>query len=417
MPQVFLGNFDFEHELAAKSNSPTNALRRLNAELSWHLAALTTPGDGIWLPAMPSSEFLTAARELLGDVLLSKDASAFRGGFTICPWGWSSQIRTLAERHHLTANGPSLTATRRANSRQHSFLIEQQLEVALAGTFAIAGMDQLEHALITRFNSSPDQRWVIKSDFGMSGRERVVGHGPQLDEAARRWIEKRLARHEWLIFEPWLDRISEAGILLDIPKREDSGNAIRLVALTELMTDSRGQYAGTRTGPDVNAKAETIWQPAVEAAMQFAILLRAEGYFGPIGIDAMQYFATEADRIAGRPSIRPIQDVNARWTMGFIAATWTQRLAPNACSTWRLMPVKDFCQRLNLGGNLEGERQLLRTRGLDLTEALLGPTASARVLWTSPICLGNEPVRHVGLLISGATRDIVDDAERRVISG
>lgn len=416
MPQVFLGNFDFEHELASKSYSPTNALRRLNAELSWHLAAFTKPGDGLWLPAMPSAEFVEASRELLGHCVMSSDLSEFRGSFLACPWGWSPQLRMLAERHRLTIDAPSIAATRQANSRQHSFHIEQQLGVVLPGAFVVTALAQLEAALRTRCESTPEQRWVIKSDFGMSGRERVVGCGPSLELSARRWIEKRLARHEWLIFEPWLDRVSEAGILLDVPTRDDSDAAIRLVALTELLTDARGQYAGTRTGPDLNATAETSWQPAVSAAFQLAILLRAQGYFGPLGIDAMQYFATVADRVAGVPSIRPIQDVNARWTMGFVAAMWAQRLAPGECSTWRLLPTAEFCQRLAARCDEDGERQLLRTHGLDLTAALLGPNAAARIVWTSPVCLGTEPTRHVGLLVSGATRDIVADAERQAFA-
>ncbi|OYW15327.1 MAG: hypothetical protein B7Z55_15100, partial [Planctomycetales bacterium 12-60-4] len=48
--------------------------------------------------------------------------------------------------------------------------------------------------------------------------------------------------------------------------------------------------------------------------------LQAAGYFGPVGIDAMWY--RDAN---GKLACRPLQDINARWTMGRLALGWRRR--------------------------------------------------------------------------------------------
>jgi hypothetical protein len=59
--------------------------------------------------------------------------------------------------------------------------------------------------------------------------------------------------------------------------------------------------------------------------------MQSEGYYGPVGIDAMQY---KDD--AGEVRMRVIQDVNARWTMGRLAAAWRRYLPPNVPARWLL---------------------------------------------------------------------------------
>ena len=55
----------------------------------------------------------------------------------------------------------------------------------------------------------------------------------------------------------------------------------------------------------------------VDVTRRVALELQKLGYFGPLGIDAMIYLAS-----GGRVCVRPLQDVNARWTMGRLAAEW-----------------------------------------------------------------------------------------------
>ena len=58
------------------------------------------------------------------------------------------------------------------------------------------------------------------------------------------------------------------------------------------------------------------------------------GYFGPLGIDAMLYETPDGQR-----RWRPLQDINARWTMGRVALGWKRIVPASQHATWlRLRP-------------------------------------------------------------------------------
>jgi hypothetical protein len=107
--------------------------------------------------------------------------------------------------------------------------------------------------------------------------------------------------------EPYVERLDEAGLQWEIPRR--GRGEPRLAGITPLMVDSEGQYRGSLFATD--EPLEEKWSFAVDTTRQVASELQQLGYFGSLGIDAMQY----RDAI-GNVRIRPLQDVNARWTMG-----------------------------------------------------------------------------------------------------
>ena len=87
-----------------------------------------------------------------------------------------------------------------------------------------------------------------------------------------------------------------------------------------------GGYAGSAVTSRENHRER--WSAAVAAATQAAEAVAAEGYFGPLGIDAMQYRAGD-----GTIAVRPIQDVNARWTMGRLSLGLRRSFLPVATPT------------------------------------------------------------------------------------
>jgi hypothetical protein len=64
--------------------------------------------------------------------------------------------------------------------------------------------------------------------------------------------------------------------------------------------------------------------------------LQRMGYFGPVGIDAARYRNQDGTEFA-----RPLQDINARWTMGCLSLGWS-RLASSG--TWRHGTPQQFEQ-------------------------------------------------------------------------
>ena len=72
---------------------------------------------------------------------------------------------------------------------------------------------------------------------------------------------------------------------------------------------------GTYIASKLLSEAElSPWDDAVEIGWKVAQHMREMGYGGLVGIDAMRY----RDQF-GNEKLRPIQDINARYTMGRLA--------------------------------------------------------------------------------------------------
>lgn len=83
------------------------------------------------------------------------------------------------------------------------------------------------------------------------------------------------------------------------------------LGMTELITDDFGRYLGNRLVPVEIAQDKTEWEHSGLQTMQLAHQFSKKGYFGPLSIDAMRY-----DDAEGVCRERPLQDVNARYSMG-----------------------------------------------------------------------------------------------------
>ncbi|HSG70177.1 MAG TPA: hypothetical protein VLA12_07170, partial [Planctomycetaceae bacterium] len=125
-----------------------------------------------------------------------------------------------------------------------------------------------------------------------------------------------------LIFEPWLEAVDEVGLQLQIP----TAGKVELLAALPLINSPHGEYQGSRLY--LTETEQQVWEPAVQIALQIAEDFQRQGYFGPLGIDAMRY--RDGDEI----KLRPVQDINARWTMGRIAWEWKRLLPSEQRATW-----------------------------------------------------------------------------------
>ena len=118
MPRLFLGNFDFEHRLSNPRHEPNANLKRLNAELASSWLAIADDGDWVWTPSPIDAEFSIAAnRAGLPRVIPATSLKVVPRGVECVPWGWSADVRILAERFGWTVRAPSDDAVRLANSR------------------------------------------------------------------------------------------------------------------------------------------------------------------------------------------------------------------------------------------------------------------------------------------------------------
>ena len=329
-PRLFLGNFDFEHRLADPRRQLSAKLERINAELALSWLAIAADGDFIWTPqAIDPNFFERAAIAGLPRVVAVESLAAVPPQVECVPWGWTDAIRQLCDQHGWIHHDPPHPAVRATNSRRFSSTLELEWQVGLDGSGPAASWDDVER-LIAQYIAAHGNaaRWVIKAEFGMSGRERILGCGG-VTAAQRRWIDSRLSRGEVVFFEPWIERLAEVGIQIDVPRN----GAPQLVGVVPLLSDEQGQYCGSWFAPVENDDAShpaVAWDAAVSMALRAAERVQEHGYFGPLGIDAMRYLAAD-----GSIRVRPLQDINARWTMGRLSLGWRRFLHPGEAGCWR----------------------------------------------------------------------------------
>jgi hypothetical protein len=364
MPRLFIGNFDFEHRLAEPRREPSTKLQRLNAELASAWLAIADDGDWLWIPSPIEKAFFeqTASAGLPRMIPVISFAEVPRGVKCV-PWGWSGEVRALAERFGWIANAPSMIAVRAANSRATSEELERKWNIGLTGARRVETTGQFHSAI--RALTKSDARWIVKAEFGMSARERILGRGIAIP-AAEDWVRRRLASHGAVFFEPWVERIDEVGIQIDVPQQ---GSPL-LIGVTPMLVDQRGQYAGSWfDGDESRLLADSsLWNEAIEVALRVAKSLQLLDYFGPLGIDAMVYRDGNGVR-----RVRSLQDINARWTMGRLSLGWRRLLRPGERGCWQ-----------------HGARDEV------LGSMLFEPT---RKLSTSPDCVGAIRCHHMSQIL------------------
>jgi hypothetical protein len=336
MPRVFLGNFDFEHELARYSADASPAIPAAAArvrkafggptgsDLSWSWIAIAAADDVVIAPGRILPRGFDALAELglsIPRFISERRTLDQLQGMTLTPWGWSASAVALGALYDWDCPAPPLNVVRKANSREFQFELERDWHVGLSGAAQIVALDEL--AEVVQKQRGSESMWLLKANFGMSGREAIRGRGTKLDNKTGNWAARRLASGGPIFFEPLVDRVAEAGIQIDIPRDAPP----TLVGVTPLLVDRSGTYRGSRFG--CPASEIEVWQPAVETALRAAQILRREGYFGPLGIDAMQYRDDH-----GHLRLRPLQDINARYTMGRLALGFTRILPAGWCGTW-----------------------------------------------------------------------------------
>ncbi|HEU4597269.1 MAG TPA: hypothetical protein VFS10_19215 [Pyrinomonadaceae bacterium] len=322
-------NADFENELASLAASskyrrlpPSDAL---NHRLAGHLLWLARPGDAL-LVAEPWSERLRSEAQRRGVELVSPHDSREQRGRLFTPWGWTPSAVAAGERAGASVRAPPLDVVARVNSKLWSHALEVELGMALRGAALARTFEELLEA-VARACPAPDDKWVVKSPYGFAARERVLGRGPVLEEPQAKWSRRRLASGETLIFQPWLEVVREYGVVSEIAP--DGSSELR--GVSDLQTNG----AGTGTGYILGRPPEPRRLAELErVARLVARRLYVEGYHGPVGIDALEH--------AG--GLHPLLEVNARYTMGFVALAVERSLKPTAPMFWSSRIEPDAAQ-------------------------------------------------------------------------
>jgi hypothetical protein len=385
MNRLWFGNFHFEHELALGDRFQPNAtLQRINGELAATWLAIAEEGDRIWLPMTVEEGFFEQMASLGYPAVEPFGASGMsRQSFELVPWGWTKKIREWAHVWRLTYDAPPQPVVSEMNSRHFSSRMETEWNVGLDGQRVLENVSQLAEAV--RAMPGGGDRWCVKAEFGMSGRERVVAHGLEPSPQVVDWIKKRIKAGKRVFFEPWVERVDEIGLQFTVPK---TGEPI-LEGIAELLVDANGAYRESRFFRE--EKSNPAWSSAIETGTRLAALAAERGYFGPLGIDAVRYVDHQ-----GGIRLRPLADVNARFTMGRLSLGFRKLLQPGECGCW--------LHRCQPAGTLETLHAWYRQLESQLPEG-------TRMIRTSPFEVDGQAVSHGTFVLLAKSTELLASAE------
>jgi hypothetical protein len=312
-------NADFETELSHTGGGyrrlpPHDAL---NHRLAPHLLWLAQAGDALLLREPWSEELKREARRR-GVELVSPEHAPQLAAHIFTPWGWTESAAAAGQRAGAITRPLAFEVVARVNSKLWSHDLEVELGWALPGAGTAAAFEELEER-VARACPGAQDKWVIKSPFGFAARDRVLGRGPKIESPQAKWAARRLARGERLIFQPWLEVKREYGVVMEI----SSGGAYRILGVSDLQTNGAGTGKGYILGRRPSKERETELENVAEIV---AGRLYGEGYFGPVGIDALEHAR----------GLHRLLEINARYTMGFIALAVEKSLNPKEPTFWSL---------------------------------------------------------------------------------
>jgi len=185
-------------------------------------------------------------------------------------------------------------------------------------------------------------RIVIKQALGLAGSNAIRSFEPELLENHRRWIAHAMENHRQLVVEPWLERVRDFSMQLEM-----TANGLKLCGYTGLINDARGQFHGNSAAPKFERRIPQdiigIFSEPPDIATRlhafyadiFTLLeaeFRQAGFLGPAGIDAFVYRTPEGDC-----RLKPIVEINPRYTMGRVTVELMKQVAPGSHGLFRLV--------------------------------------------------------------------------------
>lgn len=352
-PHVFYFNPTCELAVANGSFSymPPMLLQEMERDLAILPIVFATENDFILTENPPASEFLEKLRKVGFKIpkfaslaeLESFPSNSFE---TIQPWGWSPALHFKLKKikEKCTAGfraSPifSWTEDHRLlyeRSSSLSFLINLlakhyepwMMDTSLTGNI-VTSAEEIENLL----KNQPG--WVIKSPLSSSGRGIQIIRKPTLNQTNRQWISGVLNQQNYLIAEPFLDKIAD----LSFQYRIDDNAEIEFLGYSFFRTNSNGQYNGTL----INGSLDCFFQNneliyAEEIIQKTAKILEfnlknsiyRQYHRGYIGIDTILF------KVDDKIKIQPCIEVNCRMNMGILALKLQAILHPHAKGKFEL---------------------------------------------------------------------------------
>ncbi|MBI3542148.1 MAG: DUF455 family protein [Deltaproteobacteria bacterium] len=397
-PELWLYNPYCEAEIARGGSgfSPTGGSRRLTADLEHVPMFLALEEDAVLVSERPSAKWLGGLQdagfalpefvETSGAEPLAKKITSPRlGGLE--PWGWSPSAfdvfsplrerltdasgangawaRRLLERGDFETSGLGKLFSKAWSARfladwlathpetRHSFGEASDVTALVATSWDEASRRVAE--LLAGGGTA-----MLKAPFGTSGLGvREARKQEELDGPLGGWARNTLEAQGALVVERRLAKTADLSLQLVV-----ENDRVRLLEARRFVTGSRHEYRGTYLGKKLSGldadhlrfvhSACPAWQ---ELARDLGARLRGDGYEGPAGIDALVWRADD-----GSLKLKPLVELNPRWTMGRVALALEEHLAPGVAGLWAFVPVREIKARGKGHDGAEAFARKLATR-------------------------------------------------------
>jgi hypothetical protein len=226
--------------------------------------------------------------------------------------------------------------------------------------------------------------FVLKPRVGSSGRGRVAGTEGRANTPTLRGALPRLASRGGAMLEPWLERICDLSVQLHI----DRSAGVTLLASLEQELTTAGQFVGHRGEIDSRGRifsGHAVEEELRESAAQVAVAAAACGFFGPCGVDAFVFAGPDGEAV-----LRPVVELNARFTTGTITAGLIRRALDRVKRELGLSPGERLAFRFRLDDDPEDPDGLEAAAGRLGERALLVPLSTDAAADARPRLLFNR---------------------------
>jgi uncharacterized ferritin-like protein (DUF455 family) len=184
---------------------------------------------------------------------------------------------------------------------------------------------------------------VFKAPFGTAANgNRCILSNEILGASTLAWLGKHWKDQGYVIVEPWLDRVFDFSVQLEV-----EADKARTIAFTRLLNNHRGQFKGVVTANFCQGIDPEIarflmepkeGRPRVYHFYETLVISRLfsemcnSGYMGPLGIDAFIYRSP-----TGTLQLKTIVEINPRMTMGRIGYELGKRNAARSVGLFQIL--------------------------------------------------------------------------------
>lgn len=184
---------------------------------------------------------------------------------------------------------------------------------------------------------------MAKAPYGTAGMQvKKINHPKDLLGPYGGWIKNTLKSQGAIVIERWLDKLFDLSVQLEIHT-----DRIQILEVREFITGKHHEYRGTYLGKKLQGFTPEHLQFFHSALPEWhrflrdlGTTLRNEGYQGPAGVDALLWKSPE-----GALQLKPMVELNPRWTMGRVALELEKHLAPGLNGLWTFITLGEIISR------------------------------------------------------------------------